>query len=267
MKRFISILLVLCLVSPSALAEEEQQKSVWDSIGGWFDQAAEDTADWASQAWEDTSGWVSQAWTDASNWVEGAWGDASQWVEQAWNDSSGWVTDIWGDVSSWANETIESASGSIGAWWAQTFNTVTETSSNPWKWLADESTTFQPEDLATLSKIKEAIMSSDSDAEAKVKTIFTALLKTLKLSDEDSQKVWDTVESYANQKGISKLAATKLALPYLLQLTIDSSESQDSIPAIAIAQYLTAIIEKLSVNSTDSANALIDQLNEVLSGN
>ena len=255
MKRFVTLLLILCVLLTSVTAEEEQQKTVWDSIGGWF-----------GQAWNDTSGWVSQAWSDASGWVEGAWGDASKWVEQAWDDSSEWVTDIWGDVSTWAVDTYESASGSIGAWWSETFNNVTETTNNPWKWLSEESAKFRRDDRIIISDIREAVISTDGDTEVKVKAIFTKMLKSLELNDEDSQKVWNTVESYAKQKGISQLAAAKLALPYLLQLTIDSTEAQGSIPAIAIAQYLTAIIEKLNIDSTDSANELITRLNETLDG-
>lgn len=255
MKRFFAVLLIGSMMFSMAAAEEEEHKSVLDSIGGWF-----------GQAWEDTSGWVSQAWSDASKWVEGAWGDSSKWVEQAWNDSSKWATDIWGDVSTWASETYESASGSIGAWWAEAFNTVTETTSNPWEWLTAEAKTLQPEALKTLSDVKEAAMSNGSDAEDKVKATFFSMLKTLKLNNEDSEKVWNTMEAYANQKGISKMAASKLALPYLFQLTIDSAETQEGIPAIAIAQYLTAIVEKLNVSTTEAAGQLVDQLNEVLSG-
>ena len=255
MRRFVVLLLILYMSCSAVLAEEEQPKTVWDSIGGWL-----------GQAWEDTSGWVSQAWSDASKWVEGAWGDDSKWVEQAWNDSSEWVTDIWGDVSAWAAETYESATGSIGAWWTETFISVTETAGNPWGWLVEEASTLQPEASATLSNVKEAVMADDDDAETIVKATFIAMLKALKLNDEDSQKVWKTIEAYADQKGISKLAASKLALPYLFQLTVDSAESQDGIPAIAIAQYLTAIVEKLNVNATDDADHLIDQLNEALIG-
>lgn len=254
MKRFFAILLVLCMMLPMAVAEEEN-RSVLDTIGGWF-----------RKAWEDTSGWVSQAWENASKWMKGAWGDASKWVEQAWNESSQWVIEIWGDVSTWASETYENASGSIGAWWTKTFNTVTETTSNLWGWLAEETAALQSETREILSSIKEAVMTNDGDAETKVKSVFFVILKKLNINDEDSQKVWNTIEAYAKQKGISKLAVSRLALPYLLQLIIDSMESQSGIPAIAIAQYLTAIVEKLNINSTDTANQLIEQLNEVLGG-
>ncbi len=250
MKRFVSILVALCLFFSVAFAEGEQPESVWDSIGGWLDQA-----------WKDASDWFSEAWPDAAKWVEGAWGDASKWVKQAWNDSSSWVTDIWGDVSTWANEAYESASDAAGAWWVETFNTITRATNEPWKWLVEESATLRAEARTVLSGFKTAVI---GDSEKAVKAIFNEMLRKLELSEEDSQKVWDTVEAYAKQKGISQLSAAKLALPYLLQLTIDREESQDPVPAIAIAQYLTGIIEKLNVNSADSANELVDQLKEAL---
>lgn len=92
MKRFFILSLILCLVCSIALAEEEQpKKSVWDSIGGWFSQAAEDTADWASQAWDDASGWVTNAAGDAWDWVSGAANDAWNWTVGAANDAWGWT--------------------------------------------------------------------------------------------------------------------------------------------------------------------------------
>ena len=83
MLAFTLTLYVACsLMSASAFAEEEESKSVWDSIGGWFSQTAEDASNWASQAWEDTSGWVSDTATGAWAWVTGAANDA-------WNGVSG----------------------------------------------------------------------------------------------------------------------------------------------------------------------------------
>ena len=49
MKRFITVLLVLCMMlSATSYAEEEKPKSIWDSIGGWVNQAVEDTTNWDS---------------------------------------------------------------------------------------------------------------------------------------------------------------------------------------------------------------------------
>lgn len=91
MKRFITLLLVLSMFCAIALAEEEQPKSVWDNIGNWFNQAAEDTSNWASQAWEDTSGWVSDTAGGAWNWVTGAANDAWNWTVGAANDAWKWT--------------------------------------------------------------------------------------------------------------------------------------------------------------------------------
>ena len=262
MKRFFAVLIVLCMLSTAAFAESGEQKSVFDAIGGWFSQAWTDASGWVSQAWTDASKWVEGAWKDASKWTEAAWGDASKWVAQAWNDSSQWVAGIWGDVSSWISGTSESASGPAESWWTKTFNTVTGNADHPWDWLTEEAAALQPETREILSKVKEAVKSGEDDAEAKVKDAFNSLLKTLKLSDDDAQKIWKTMEGYANQKGFSKTAVAKLVLPYLFQLTIDGAGAQNNMPAVAIAQYFMAIVGKLNINSTDTVNSLIDQLNE-----
>ena len=244
------MLLVICFACSTAIAEGEQ--SLWDSIGGWFGQAAEDVSNWASQAWSDTT-----------NWIEGAWGDSSKWVEQAWSDSSGWVSNIWGDVSTWAAETYETTSNSISVWWAETFNKVTESATNPWNWLSEETASLRTELRDVLNDVKDAAASDD---EAKVRKTFRELAEILNLTEENSERIWSTINAYAEQKGIAPLTAMKLALPYLFQLTNDSGEAKDSIPAIAIAQYLTAIIEKLNVKTSEDANGLIEQLNTVLNG-
>ena len=45
MLAFTLTLYVACsLTTASAFAEEEESKSVWDSIGGWFSQTAEDAS-------------------------------------------------------------------------------------------------------------------------------------------------------------------------------------------------------------------------------
>ena len=103
MKRFALILLILSISFSIAFAEEEKPKSVWDSIGGWFNQAVEDTSKWASQAVEETTSWVSNAATDAWNWTTGAANDAWNWTTGATNDAWNWTvrtaSNTWNGVS------------------------------------------------------------------------------------------------------------------------------------------------------------------------
>ena len=103
MKRFAVILLILSISFSIAFAEEEKPKSVWDSIGGWFNQAVEDTSNWTSQAVEDTTNWVSNAATDAWNWTTGAANDAWNWTTGATNDAWNWTvrtaSNTWNGVS------------------------------------------------------------------------------------------------------------------------------------------------------------------------
>ena len=107
MKCCLVFALILCLACSTAFAEEEQPKSVWDSIGGWFNQAVSDTSDWTSQAWDDTSNWVSDAANGAWSWVTGAANDAWNWTVGAANDAWAWTVHTadgaWDGVSGFFN--------------------------------------------------------------------------------------------------------------------------------------------------------------------
>lgn len=102
MKRTIMILLVICLLTSAAFAEAKEEKSLLDSVGRWFSQAAEDTANWATQAWEDTADGVSSAAADAWNWTTGAANDAWNWTVGAANDAWRWTVraaeDTWDGI-------------------------------------------------------------------------------------------------------------------------------------------------------------------------
>ena len=106
--RFGATLLTLCVfINTAAIAEEEQSKSIWNSIGGWFSQAAEDTANWASQAWEDTTDWATQAWEDTSAWVSDAASGAWNWVTGAANDAWKWTVGAANDAWKWTVKTAD----------------------------------------------------------------------------------------------------------------------------------------------------------------
>ncbi len=87
MKRIVMGLLAICLLASAAFAEAKEEKSFLDSVGGWFSQAAEDTANWAAQAWEDTTEGVTNAAADAWNWTTGAANDAWNWTVRAAGDT------------------------------------------------------------------------------------------------------------------------------------------------------------------------------------
>ena len=256
MKRYVSTVLILSvifLLINAAMAEEDNKNNVFESIGSFF-----------SNTWDNVSSWSEARWTDFSSWVNGAWGDASKWVSQVWNDSSTWVTDIWGDASNWVVESYESASDSIGAWWAKTFNRVTVTDDNAWNWLRESATDINSQSILLLSQMKDAIISSE-DAEQKAKDTFYLLLANLNISESDAENIWKTIQAYSDEKGIASLTAVRISLPYLWQLAIDNDlESNGNIPAVAVAQYLTAIYEKMGIISESSATDYIEQLIEVL---
>lgn len=251
MKKIIALLLVMALaysaVSVSFAEEEQKSRGFFGSVGSFF-----------SDTWSDASGWIEGAWKDTTQWLDGAWGDASKWVEQAWNDSSSWVSDIWGDASGWASDTVST-------WWTKTFKTVTKDSQNIWTWVQDKSDSLKTKGSDILENAKDAIAAAGDSAEEKVRETILVLLDKLGIQEAEAGKVWDTIQAYAEQKGISTLAAAKLSVPYLMQLWMESTEqSNGSIPAVAVAQYLTGVIEKLKIKDNVDANELISQLNNVL---
>ena len=250
---YIMVLVVaMCMIIVGAWADEEE-KGPLESIGSFF-----------SDAWNSVSDWVDTAFSDASAWVETAWGDASAWIDEVWNDTASWTTEIWGDASTWAVASFDSASETVSNWWTETFETVTDTSQKVWEWLQKEVPVTE-DSMTYITQIKTVVSLNDSNAENQVKALFYELLSKANIKEEDADRVWKTVYAFAASKGVSQLATAKLSLPYLLKLAMDEqSESGRNIPAIAVAQYLTGIHEKLGVQSDDIADQLLVSLADVL---
>ena len=275
MKKYIALLLtvtVLFAFVPAAPAEGGSG-DYRDSLSGFFGDAAEklgqwagdtagDIASWADDAWKNAASWAEGAFKDASAWIDSAWGDAARWLGDAWTDSSSWVSGIWGDVSGWIAENGSAAADAVGAWWAETFSEITGVAGDAWEWLKDRGSELKESELFTA--VKEAIASAGSAGE-ELKPVLESLLKKLELGREEIEKVWLTLKTYAEENGISLANTVKLALPYLLQLTVDSA-AEGSVPAVAVAQYLTAVLEKLSSTEGGLSDGLVNRLMNALKG-
>lgn len=263
MKKRIALFLIAvaacCVISISFAEEGQKSGEILDSISSFFSNTWNDASGWVEGAWTDTTKWVDVVWKDATVWIKSSWGDASKWIEQAWNDSSTWVSDIWGDASNWAADTVS-------AWWTSTFNIVTQDSKDAWAWIKDRADRLKAYGVELFESVKDAVSSADEHAEEKLEKVFFSMLEKLSINETDANKVWETICSYAEQKNISTIATIKLSIPYLLQLCVDSAEQSNvNIPAVAVAQYLTGIIEKLGINDNDAAYELVIQLNDALS--
>lgn len=257
-------LIVVCNCICSGLAEEESD-GLFGSIGSFFSSAWSDVNDWTETALGDAASWVETIRDDAASWTEAAWGDASSWVTRVWDETATWTTDIWGDVSAWATETYSGASESVSTWWVETFGTVTDTSKDIWAWLEGSASKLSAEKKEYLDRISAIVSSSKETAEEAVKELFDELLNEMGITGDDVEKIWQSVKAYAESKGISAIEVAKLSLPYLFRLSVDEqSESNGEIPPIAIAQYLTGIVEKLGVETDEIADELLNALREVL---
>ncbi len=283
MKRVISLILVLMMMIPAALAENGNSSSAADTVENSIQQAVENLSKEAEKTVENLSKeaektvenlskeaektvneaakWAEDTWKEAAKWVEGSWGDAAKWVEKTWNNSSSWLAGIWGDLSSWASDSIDSA----GAWWKETFNKVTEVSDNVWSWFTAAAYGADTAFYEDYNRLKDAVTDAGSATLESVKNAYMPLLKKLGMDDQDAEKVWKTVLAYADQKGLDQLTTATLALPYLFKLTVDASLSDGkSIPPVAAAQFLTAALDKLNIDSAATAEKLLKQLKDLV---
>ena len=254
MKRFLSIIVCICLLIPSfGAAEAENEPGFFESLGVCADQA-----------WKDASAWALHAWKDARGWMDQAWGDSAEWIERAWNESSAWVKDIWGDVSAWAAEKYDTVSGSVRAWWEETFR---KTAAIDEALLSDEKAGQTFDSLRTSLLEYKASLAAEGipDANITVHDYSVHLLKELKLDDTNIERIYETVQAYAESKGLPAGDVEAIMLPYLLQLTLDGITvgSVMNIPAVAAAQYLTGVFEKLGVHNDEDARLLAAKVYEI----
>lgn len=222
MKRLVSLFLVICLTCSTAFAEEENPQSIWDSIGGWFSHAAESTVDWASQAWKDVSAWAVHAWNDASGWVSQAWQDSSHWVTTNWDHLIVWVNDI--------------ASG------------------EPYAWIQD---VILDHGILAYDQYMEvrSFLNEHPDA-ARLREKYDAALSELSILNEDKDILWNMLQQWSEEKGLSIEQTAELALPFLTRLLIEGEsaigeDAQFSGPVVG--QYLMTVLEALHLDSVGKA--------------
>lgn len=245
MKRFLSLLLALCLMFSTALAEEPSG-SIWDSIGGWFNQAAEDASNWASQAWEDSSAWATQALRDASSWFVQAWDDSANWVSQAWDDSSNWAATNWDNFLVWAN---------------------TLASGDPYAWIKDvilDNGILAYDEYAAL----RSFLNSRPDTEQLHQRYIDAFSE-LSLLNDDKDIIWDMLQEWSNEKGLTIEQTSNIALPFLVRLLIEGEPvigENVEFSGPVVAQYLLTILETMNLDSSDKADMRLKILLASLEG-
>ncbi|QUA52201.1 hypothetical protein [Aristaeella lactis] len=264
-KRIIAIILSACLMCSVACAEEKS-KTVFDSVGGWFDQAWKDSSDWVGQAWDDSSKWVGQAWDDSTKWVGQAWDDSSKWVSQAWNDSTKWVGKAWEDSSRWASQAWQDST----TWAAKNWSNFviwlkTITSDNPYSWIRDmvlEEGIIAYDDYVSI----RTFLSENPDPFAIRKKCYDTL-SVFSLLNEEKDILWDMFSRWAEEHKITAEQVGILAIPFLERLNIKGEEALGEdidITGPAIAQYIITILEAMNINSHEDAESRIKALRSSL---
>ena len=229
---------------------KDKWNDVKTEVGDLWDGASE----WADGAWEGASAWLSDKWEDAKTWITKAWGDASEWIEKNWNDPDSKIRKIWGEAADWISEKSEK----IIAWLKEAFKKVTEYAGKVWDWVKG----LKTEDADLFAQVEEALTETEV-TEQEVQETLGTLGEALSLTEDDNEKIWDTVEAYAQDRQIEPATLGQLALPYMLQLNADA-EGQEEIPGAAVAQFLTAVFEKTGINGNDDAESSLTLLRNVI---
>ncbi|MBQ8080441.1 MAG: hypothetical protein IJ240_00935 [Clostridia bacterium] len=266
MKRIVSLLLVFCLVVSTAFAEEEKQSSLLDSVGGWFSQATESTSNWASQAWEDASDWTSQAWKDTSNWATQAWDDVSAWSIQAWNDVSEWTIQAWTDSAKWISQRWDGATTWTAANWDHFIVWLTTVAAgSPYAWIKDVVLDHGILAYDAFAKVRSFLNSQPSIEQ--IRESYDEALSELSLINEDKDILWDMLQQWSEEKGLSIDQTAQLALPFLTQLVVAGEPvigPDVKFSGPVVGQYLLTVLEAMKLNSTDAADMRLKILHAAL---
>ncbi len=257
MKRFVAMLLMLCMVASSALAEAPQQTApdgadgwiggVAEDVSGWAKQAWQETTDWAGHAWDEVCAWVSRTWTNLSEWTTRAWEDASKWVARAWSDSAKWTATNWDTFIVWVN---------------------TLKSGDPYAWVRDVVADHGAPAYDLFAQAR-TFLNSDPDLDT-MRQKYNEVLAKLSLRHEDRDILWNMLQEWTDRKGLKMEQTTKLAYPFLVRLLTEGEPvigEQAVFSGPVVGQYLLTILEALKVDSAGIADIMLknlrDSLNEV----
>jgi len=168
------------------------------------------------------------------------------------------VLNIWGDASTWVTETAHTVSESVSNWWVDTFQTVTDKTNGALEWVGNESEAFKSTLKEKYTDIAAAAKDGIANAGESIKNVYEDLLKKLNLNEIDTAKILETLKVYADKIGVSVTTVAAALLPYLVKIVIESTVTGKSIPAVAVAMFLTAVIDKLDVTTEEQAEQLVD---------
>lgn len=246
MKRIISFILALCIMSSAAFAEENDQMSIRDSINSWLKQATKDTSDWAHKAWNDTSEWAGQVWDNASNWTIQAWNDASKWVGKAWSDSTKWAANNWNHFIVWIN---------------------TISSGDPYSWLK---TAIADNGILAYDRLVDLRSFLEKDPQNdEIHEKYNAALSELSILKEDQAILWNMLQDWSNENGIAMEQTAIILLPFLTRLVIEGETvigDDVVLSGPVIGQYLLSVLEAIAIDSQSKAEMQIQILQASLAG-
>lgn len=192
------------------------------------------------------SAWATQAWKDVSAWTVQAWNDSSKWVSQAWADSSNWATTNWDHFIVWVN---------------------TVASGDPYSWLKDDILDHGILAYDEYAEVRVLLNSDPSIDHLRQKYIDT--LSELSLLNEDKETLWNLIQQWSEENGLSIEQTSKLAPPFLARLIVEGENAIGEgaeFSGPVVAQYLLTILEEMKLDSTGTADMRLKILHASLEG-
>jgi hypothetical protein len=246
MKRFIKILLALCVAIPKDFGQEETPKSVRDSTGGWFHRAVEHVSNWLSQVQEDTSALVNQTRNDVSTWTAQVWDNSSKWISQTWTESSNWAVTNWDHFIVWVNTAL---------------------SGDPYSWVKNVVLDNGVLAYDGYAKIRSFLAKNPSLDE--IRQTYDEALSELSLLNKDKDIIWGMIQGWTEEKGLTMEQTSRLALPFLTRLLIEGESVINDDVAFSgpvVGQYLLTILEAMNLDSIGKADMQLKILQASLEG-
>ena len=253
-KQIVSFLLIICLLAPNTVYAEENP-DIFGSIGDFFGQMADDTANLASGAWDEWSNAVVEVWDGWSNAVIDGWNGVSSWTIDSWEGISLWTVQAWEDSYAWVVQAWEDSTSMIVGSWDNFILWVNMViSGNPYSWIGDivlENGILGYDSYASI----RSFLDTDPDLE-QFRAFYEESLEELSLLKEDRDTLWDMLINWAEEKELSPLQIAEIAMPFLERLVIEgeSAIGQDVIfSGPVIGQYLITILETMNLDSSGTA--------------
>jgi len=222
MRKQISIVLitVILLTNVCTLAEQNEGKDIFGTIGGFINETINNAGATIDNAANDVTGFIN----DAGENISGALDNAGNSIAEFWNKTSGYASDAW----NWAGTVVE-----------DTGNAISDSTQH------------------TLNQLGSWLDITGDNALSTLKDIFDVVTSSLGIAGSQAAKIWDSVYQYSIEKNINMVVLVKLTLAILIRISLGSDILIGEMAGDYIDEVVMDWFSDFNINSQEDAeNAL-----------